>query len=55
MKINHNNRDIDIAYDACSNCCFNRIYYYCAILPTPCYKDGHSYKISTKDSDIFNI
>lgn len=54
MKINHNNRDIDIEYNVCSNCYFNGSGL-CAILPHSCWIDEHTYKISTKNSHIFNV
>lgn len=54
MKINHNNRNIDVTYGFCSNCYFHEICYLCAILPA-CWVNAHIYKISTKNSDIFNI
>ena len=54
MKLNHNNRDIDIDYKTCSNCYFNGRKL-CAVLPDPCWIGGHTYKISTKNSSIFRI
>ena len=55
MKINHNNQDLNIYHDSCSNCYFHNINYFCAILPDLCYINGNSYKISIKNSDIFKI
>lgn len=54
MKINHNNRDIDLDYGSCLNCYFKGRKL-CAILPYPCWIDGHIYKITTKNSNIFNV
>lgn len=55
MKINHNNKDLNIYHDSCLNCYFHDINYFCAILPYSCWINGNNYKISTKNSDIFKL
>lgn len=57
MKINHNNRDVDIdvSDQSCWNCCFHNSSSQLCRRVQLCVIGNYIYKSSTKNSSIFEI
>lgn len=56
MKINHNNRDVDIdvTNHSCSSCYFHDYPHLCARIPL-CLHGNYTYKLNDKNLTIFKL